>query len=109
MPYRANLAGYLGKTGMEKTTAFLTWGQIAGLPVLFLVLPFFLNKVDIKWTISIGVGCYFNQIVGETGGFDEWNQFSMLPVVYLFVIFVLFIILFRDKKSDEIVNELYKL
>ena len=46
-------------------------------------------------------GYYFNEIVGETGGFSEWKQFWLLPVGYLFVIFVLFIILFRDKKSDE--------
>ena len=186
MPYWANLAGYLGKAGMEKTTAFLTWGQVAELPVLFFVLPFFLKKVGIKWTIAIGVGCwilryylfsatagqlaggavlddvfallliavllhgfsydfvfvsgylyvdkhvdkkiraqaqglltvftqgiafyissrlfagyYFNEIVGESGGFTEWKQFWLLPVGYLFVIFVLFIVLFRDKKPDE--------
>jgi nucleoside transporter len=190
MPYWANLSGYLGQAQMEKTTAFLTWGRIAELPVLFFVLPFFLKKVGIKWTIAIGIGCwiiryllfattagqlaegavlndvfallliavllhgfsydfvfvsgylyvdkhvdekiraqaqglltvftqgiafyissrlfagyYFNQIVGETGGFAEWKQFWMLPVGYLAVVFVLFLILFREKNSDEMAHE----
>jgi len=191
MPYWANLSGYLGQAQMEKTTAFLTWGQLAELPVLLFVLPFFLKRVGIKWTIAIGVGCwilryflfattagqlaegaaldnviplllvavllhgfsydfvfisgylyvdrhvdkkiraqaqglltvftqgiafyissrlfagyYFNKIVGETGGFAEWKQFWMLPVGYLVVVLILFIVLFRDKNSDEIVPEL---
>ncbi len=190
MPYWANLGAYLGQAKMEKTTAFLTWGQIAELPVLFFALPFFLKKVGIKWTIVIGIGCwicryllfatsagqlaggsdlngvftlllvgvllhgfsydfvfvsgylyvdkhvdekiraqaqglltvftqgiafyisskllsgyYFNKIVGTEGGFAEWKQFWMLPVGYLVVILFLFIILFRDKKSDEIPHE----
>jgi len=43
---------------MEKTTAFLTWGQIAELPVLFFVLPIFLKKFGIKWTMIIGIFCW---------------------------------------------------
>ncbi len=190
MPYWANLSTFLGQAGMEKTTAFLTWGQIAELPVLFFALPYFLKKVGIKWTIVIGIGCwifryilfsvsagqlaegstlsgvlplllagvllhgfsydfvfvsgylyvdkhvdekiraqaqglltvftqgiafyisskilsgyYFNKIVGTDGGFAEWKQFWMLPVGYLVVLFVLFIILFRDQASDEIAHE----
>ncbi len=183
MPYWANLAGYLGKTGMESTTGFLTWGQIAELPVLFFALPFFLKKVGIKWTIVIGISCwivrywlfassagqlaggadydgvfalllagvllhgfsydfvfvsgylyvdrhvdekiraqaqglltvftqgiaflissqlfsgyYYNGLGVEKGGFAEWQQFWMLPVGYLVVILILFIIMFREKK-----------
>lgn len=190
MPYWANLGAYLGQAEMEKTTAFLTWGQIAELPVLFFALPFFLKKVGIKWTIVIGIACwiaryfllaasagqmaggsvlddvfvlllvavllhgfsydfvfvsgylyvdkhvdekiraqaqglltvftqgiafyisskllsgyYFNKIVGADGDFATWKQFWMLPVGYLIVIFVLFIILFRDRKEDEVPHE----
>lgn len=190
MPYWANLSGYLGAAKMEKTTAFLTWGQIAELPVLFFALPFFLKKVGIKWTIVIGIVCwiarylffatsagqlaggsdldgvfplllagvllhgfsydfvfvsgylyvdkhvdekiraqaqglltvftqgiaflisskllsgyYYNKIVGADGGFAEWKQFWMLPVGYLVVILILFIVFFRDKKTDEIPHE----
>jgi len=58
MPYWANLGSFLGDAGMEKTTAFLTWGQIAELPVLFFVLPIFLKKFGIKWTMIIGIFCW---------------------------------------------------
>jgi nucleoside transporter len=58
MPYWANLGPFLGQAGMEKTTAFLTWGQIAELPVLFFVLPIFLKKFGIKWTMIIGIFCW---------------------------------------------------
>jgi nucleoside transporter len=190
MPYWANLSGYLGQAGIEKTTGFLTWGQIAELPVLFFVLPYFLKKVGIKWTIVIGVACwivrylffaasadqlaggsdlngvlpllligvllhgfsydfvfvsgylyvdkhvdekiraqaqglltvftqgiaflisskllagyYYNEIVGSEGGFADWKLFWMLPIGYLIIILIIFIILFRDKKSDEIPHE----
>lgn len=58
MPYWANLGFFLGQAGIEKTTAFLAWGQIAELPVLFFVLPVFLKKFGIKWTMIIGVLCW---------------------------------------------------
>ena len=58
MPYWVNLGAFLGQGGMEKTTAFLTWGQIAELPVLFFVLPYFLKKFGIKWTMIIGISCW---------------------------------------------------
>ncbi|MFK5923070.1 MAG: MFS transporter [Verrucomicrobiota bacterium] len=190
MPYWANLSGYLSQAGMTEYVGFLTWGQIAELPVLFFALPFFLNKVGIKWTMVIGVVCwilryllfstsagqlaggsdlngvyplllagvllhgfsydfvfvsgylyvdkhvnekiraqaqglltvftqgiaflisskllsgyYYNKIVGADGGFAEWKQFWMLPVGYLVVILILFIVFFRDKKTDEIPHQ----
>lgn len=183
MPYWANLAAFLGQAKMERTTAFLTWGQIAELPVLFFVLPFFLKKVGIKWTLAIGLACwiiryfllslgagglaegqvlsevflfllvavllhgfsydfvfvsgylyvnkhvseevraqaqglltvftqgiafyissslfssyYFNKIVGQEGGFEEWRQFWMLPIGYLVLVLFLFLFLFKDRK-----------
>ncbi len=55
MPYWVNLGAFLGQGGMEKTTAFLTWGQVAELPVLFFILPLFLKKFGIKWTMIIGI------------------------------------------------------
>ncbi len=190
MPYWANLGAYLGQAGIEKTTAFLTWGQVAELPVLFFALPFFLKKAGIKWTIVIGIGCwiaryflfgasagqlaggssydevftllligvllhgfsydfvfvsgylyvdkhvdekiraqaqglltvftqgiafyisskllsgyYFNKIVGDDGDFVKWKQFWMLPVGFLVVVLVLFVILFREHKEEEIPHE----
>lgn len=45
-------------------------------------------------------GYFFNKIMGAEGSFAEWEQFWMLPVGYLFVVLVLFIVLFRDKKSE---------
>jgi nucleoside transporter len=61
MPYWANLATFLGAAGIEKTTAFQTWGQIAELPVLVLVLPFFLKKIGIKWTFALGIICWITR------------------------------------------------
>ncbi len=185
MPYWVNLGAFLGQGGMEKTTAFLTWGQVAELPVLFFVLPFFLKKVGIKWTMIIGITCwiiryfvfatvagslgneavlqgsllwlaafgillhgfsydfvfvsgylyvdrhvdekvraqaqglltvftqgiaflissqvlcgyYATKIMGDKATFPEWKQFWMLPVGYLVVILILFMLLFREKKT----------
>ena len=73
MPYWVNLGAFLGQGGMEKTTAFLTWGQIAELPVLFFILPVFLKKFGIKWTMIIGILCWviryfvFATVAGSLG------------------------------------------
>ena len=61
MPYWANLATFLGEAGINKTTAFQTWGQIAEIPVLLFILPFFLKKFGIKWTFTIGIVCWITR------------------------------------------------
>ncbi len=58
MPYWANLSTFLGVAGIDKTTAFQTWGQVAEIPVLFIVLPLFLKKFGIKWTFAVGIVCW---------------------------------------------------
>jgi len=83
MPYWVNLGSFLGQAGMEKTTAFLTWGQIAELPVLFFVLPIFLKKFGIKWTMIVGILCWviryfvFAAVAGSLGD-DAVIQGSLL-------------------------------
>jgi nucleoside transporter len=187
MPYWANLATFLGAAGIEKTTAFQTWGQIAEVPVLLFILPFFLKKFGIKWTFALGIVCwiaryaifstsagllagenanatfvlalllsgvllhgfsydfvfisgylyvdrhvdetvraqaqglltvftqgiaflissqlfvgyYFGKVVQDTGNFSQWKEFWLLPVTYLVVILILFVILFKDKKEAK--------
>lgn len=191
MPYWANGGSFLVATGIERAGTFLTIGQTAELFVLAFILPFFIKKFGIKWTMILGLtswivryflfsmaaggladgaeapsgvmpllfggvilhgfaydfvfvsgylyvdghvkeevraqaqglltvftqgigfflssqilaGIVFNKVVGTDGGFAEWKQFWMLPVGYLIVILILFIVLFRDKKSDEIPHE----
>ena len=58
MPYWANGATFLGKAGIEHPGAFLTIGQITELFVLSLILPFFIKKFGIKWTMIIGIGSW---------------------------------------------------
>ncbi len=183
MPYWANLATFLGVAGIEKTSAFQTWGQIAEMPVLLFILPFFLKKFGIKWTFALGIVCwilryyifsstagileggqsdgqmvmyllligvllhgfsydfvfisgylyvdqhvdesvraqaqglltvftqgiaffissqvfvsyYFGEVVTDTGNFAQWKEFWMLPVMYLFVVLIIFVVLFKDR------------
>lgn len=58
MPYWANLGSFLDKTGIERPGAFLTMGQMAELLVLAVVLPLFIRKFGIKWTMVIGLSCW---------------------------------------------------
>ena len=200
MPYWANGATFLSHSGIERPGRFLTFGQIAELFVLALILPFFIKKFGIKWTMIIGMGCwiaryilfsaaaaslsgaglevgqlakeaipqgvpalllggvilhgfaydfvfvsgylyvdkhvreevraqaqglltvftqgigfllssqiiagiFFNRIVGENAAFDEWQKFWILPVAYLVVILILFVLLFRERGGEHIEDQ----
>ncbi|MCH7726555.1 MAG: MFS transporter [Planctomycetes bacterium] len=55
MPYWALGSTFLEKAGIKHPGAFLTMGQVAELFVLALVLPIFIRKFGIKWTMLIGI------------------------------------------------------
>jgi len=55
MPYWALGSLFLNKLGIEGSAAFLTMGQIAELFVLALVLPLFIRRFGIKWTMLVGI------------------------------------------------------
>ena len=55
MPYWALGSTFVNKLGIQRSGAFLTMGQIAELFVLALVLPIFIRKFGIKWTMLIGI------------------------------------------------------
>ncbi len=63
MPYWANGATFLGHTGIESPGSFLTFGQIAELFVLALILPVFIKKFGIKWTMIVGMSCWVLRFV----------------------------------------------
>ena len=91
MPYWAQLSTYLGVSGIEKSTAFLTWGQGAEVIVLFLVLPIFLKRFGIKATFAIGIACWiiryylFSMAAGmQTGA--EVDEKMVMIVLWLGII-----------------------
>ncbi|MGB0578836.1 MAG: MFS transporter [Limisphaerales bacterium] len=185
MPYWANGATFLGAAGIKEPGAFLTMGQMAELFILAFILPFFIKRFGIKWTMILGMGswvirylCFsygaklldgsggemvtgvmplliagvvlhgfaydfvfvsgylyvdkhvsekvraqaqglltvftqgigfvlssqifagavFLRIVGDTGGMKEWKVFWLAPMGYLGIIFVLFLVLFKEDK-----------
>ena len=55
MPYWAKGITFLQYHKVPYPGAFLTMGQVAELFVLALVLPFFIRKFGIKWTMLIGI------------------------------------------------------
>ena len=74
MPYWALGSPFLKSLGIERTGAFLSMGQIAELFVLGLILPIFIRKFGIKWTMIVGIGCWiirfalFSVASTSTGG-----------------------------------------
>tara|TARA_Y100001934_G_scaffold252356_1_gene316345 strand:- start:113 stop:1420 length:1308 start_codon:yes stop_codon:yes gene_type:complete len=58
MPYWANGATFLGAAGIQEPGGFLTMGQIAELFILALVLPIFIKRFGIKWTMIIGMASW---------------------------------------------------
>jgi nucleoside transporter len=55
MPYWALGSTFVNQLGIERSGGFLTLGQVAELFVLGLVLPIFIRKFGIKWTMLIGI------------------------------------------------------
>lgn len=63
MPYWANGGTFLFQSGIKETAAFLTYGQMAELVVLAFILPLFIKKFGIKWTMIIGMSCWIVRYV----------------------------------------------
>jgi hypothetical protein len=55
MPYWALGSTFANDLGIERSGAFFTMGQIAELFVLALVLPIFIKRFGIKWTMLVGI------------------------------------------------------
>ncbi|MCB1064494.1 MAG: MFS transporter [Verrucomicrobiae bacterium] len=58
MPYWVLGSPFANSVGIERTAGFFTLGQIAELFILALVLPLFIKRFGIKWTMLIGVFCW---------------------------------------------------
>lgn len=58
MPYWANGATFLGAAGIKQPGAFLTMGQMAELFILAFVLPIFIKRFGIKWTMILGMASW---------------------------------------------------
>ncbi len=91
MPYWANGGTFIFQAGVKNATAFLTYGQMAELVVLAFILPFFIRKFGIKWTMIIGMICWvlryvlFSMAAGEMGdaaiGSVESASSSVMPLL----------------------------
>ncbi len=55
MPYWSLGSPFLNATGIERTGAFFSIGQVAELFVLAFALPIFIKRFGIKWTMIVGV------------------------------------------------------
>ncbi len=58
MPYWSLGSPFGNVVGIERTGAFFSIGQVAELFVLALVLPLFIKRFGIKWTMLVGVLCW---------------------------------------------------
>ena len=63
MPYWALGSPFLNQLGIQRSGAFLTYGQMAELLVLGLILPFFIRRFGIKWTMLIGLTSWIIRFV----------------------------------------------
>lgn len=58
MPYWSLGSPFANTLGIERTGAFFTMGQMAELVVLALILPLFIKRFGIKWTMALGILCW---------------------------------------------------
>ena len=58
MPYWSLGSLFLNTCGIERSGGFLTMGQIAELFVLAMVLPYFIKRFGIRWTMIVGLLCW---------------------------------------------------
>ena len=73
MPYWALGTSYAEGLGVERAGGFFTLGQVAELVVLAFILPIFIKRFGIKWTMLVGIACWlirftlFSSAAGTTG------------------------------------------
>ena len=58
MPYWANGSTFLGVAGIKEPGGFLTMGQMAELFILAFILPLFIKRFGIKWTMIFGMASW---------------------------------------------------
>ena len=58
MPYWTFGSPFLNLVGIERSGSFLAMGQGAELVVLAVILPFFIKRFGIKWTMLVGGLCW---------------------------------------------------
>lgn len=58
MPYWSLGSPFANTLGIERTGAFFTMGQMAELVVLAFILPLFIKRFGIKWTMVLGILCW---------------------------------------------------
>ena len=85
MPYWSLGSLFLNTLGIERSGGFLTLGQIAELFVLAFILPLFVKRFGIKWTMILGLASWalrfllFSTATSQTG----LNMMSMLVFAVL--------------------------
>ena len=74
MPYWGMGSTFVNFLGIERSGAFFTMGQMAELVVLAVILPVFIKRFGIKWTMGIGLLCWalrfvlFSEAATSSGG-----------------------------------------
>lgn len=87
MPYWANGATFLGAAGIEEPGGFLTMGQMAELFILAFVLPLFIKRFGIKWTMIFGMASWiirylcFSAAAGMQAGAGAEMGSGVMPLL----------------------------
>ncbi|MCH7920870.1 MAG: MFS transporter [Planctomycetes bacterium] len=81
MPYWALGSTFANDLGIERSGAFFTMGQVAELFVLAFVLPLFIKKFGIKWTMLIGIASWIIRFVLFSGAATSTGATMMTMMV----------------------------
>ncbi len=108
MPYWSLGSPFGNVVGIERTGAFFSIGQVAELFVLGLVLPIFIKRFGIKWTMIVGVLCWairyalFSGAAGAEGSM-MWTMMVVAVVLHGFSYDFVFIsgFLYVDRHVKE--------
>jgi len=111
MPYWSLGSTFGNALGIERTAAFFSMGQVAELFVLALVLPVFIKRFGIKWTVMIGVLCWaVRYLLFSTAAISEgstmWGLMTIAVILHGFSYDFVFIsgFLYVDRHVAESVR-----
>ncbi len=85
MPYWSLGSPFANTVGIERTGGFFTMGQIAELFVLALVLPHFIKRFGIKWTMVVGLLSWVLRFLLFSGAATGtgWTMMTMMVIAVI--------------------------
>ena len=85
MPYWSLGSPFANTVGIERSGAFFTMGQIAELFVLALILPMFVKRFGIKWTMILGLICWVARfaLFAAAATATGWSTLTMMAMAVI--------------------------